>query len=114
MTTLTTMTTPPLTRLSSTTMTGMAAARSSSRSSPTAAETNTTALIAVDSSRQAVWYQRLQAWALSRERPHYDGLVAGRKLALLSPLTGTVLEIGPGAGGNLPFFRTDVRWIGIE
>jgi SAM-dependent methyltransferase len=60
------------------------------------------------------WYQRFQAWALSLRSPRYDGLVAGRKLALLSRLRGTVLEIGPGAGVNLPFFRTDVRWIGVE
>ena len=64
--------------------------------------------------RGVVWYKRFQAWALSLRSPRYDGFVAARKLALLSPLRGTVVEIGPGAGVNLPFFRTDVRWIGVE
>jgi SAM-dependent methyltransferase len=64
--------------------------------------------------RGVAWYKRVQAWALARRNPGYDALVAARKLALLSPIRGTVVEIGPGAGVNLPFFRTDVRWIGIE
>jgi ubiquinone/menaquinone biosynthesis C-methylase UbiE len=29
-------------------------------------------------------------------------------------LRGTVLELGPGAGGNLPYYSRDVRWLGIE
>jgi SAM-dependent methyltransferase len=60
------------------------------------------------------WYKRLQAWALARRNPSYDALVAARKLALLSPIRGTVVEIGPGVGVNLPFYRTGVRWIGVE
>lgn len=34
--------------------------------------------------------------------------------ALLTGLRGTVLEIGPGGGGNLPSFGHSVRWIGVE
>ncbi|MFE0027857.1 class I SAM-dependent methyltransferase [Amycolatopsis sp. NPDC059021] len=34
--------------------------------------------------------------------------------ALLGPLRGTVLELGPGSGVNLPFYTPRVRWIGIE
>ena len=64
--------------------------------------------------RNARWYKRLAAWALSRPNRRYDAMVAGEKRALLAPLTGTVLEIGPGAGGNLAFLRPHVRWIGIE
>lgn len=59
-------------------------------------------------------YQRVQAWMLTQRSPLYDALVATRKLALLSPLEGTILEIGPGAGPNLPFYRHGVRWIGVE
>lgn len=66
------------------------------------------------SPRDARWYKRAQAWALSQRSPRYDALVAGRKGALLSPLEGTILELGPGAGANLPFFRSGVRWIGVE
>src|SRR5262245_56673007 len=66
----------------------------------------------------ARWYKRAQAWILSRENRHYEALVADEKRALLSPLRGTVLEIGPGGGNNLPFLagagRDDVHWIGVE
>jgi|SRR5882757_9064652 len=33
---------------------------------------------------------------------------------LLAGLRGTVLELGPGAGGNLVHYHEDVRWIGVE
>jgi len=67
--------------------------------------------------RSARWYKRLSAWALSRPNRRYDAMVAEEKRALLAPLSGTVLEIGPGGGGNLPFLsatRSDLHWIGIE
>jgi len=67
--------------------------------------------------RGARWYKRLQAWALSRANRRYDAMVADEKRALFSPLEGTVLEIGPGGGNNLPFLSTSrrvVRWIGVE
>ena len=64
--------------------------------------------------RNARWYKRLAAWALSRPNRRYDAMVAEEKRALLAPLSGTVLEIGPGAGGNLAFLRPYMRWIGIE
>jgi ubiquinone/menaquinone biosynthesis C-methylase UbiE len=34
--------------------------------------------------------------------------------ALVGALRGTVLELGPGAGGNLRYYHPDVRWLGIE
>lgn len=34
--------------------------------------------------------------------------------ALLGALRGAVVELGPGAGGNLQHYRPDVRWLGIE
>jgi SAM-dependent methyltransferase len=34
--------------------------------------------------------------------------------ALVGALRGTVLELGPGAGGNLGYYSRDVRWLGIE
>jgi SAM-dependent methyltransferase len=64
--------------------------------------------------RNARWYKRAQAWVLARGNRRYDAMVADEKRALLSPLEGTVLEIGPGGGNNLPFLRNGVRWIGVE
>lgn len=37
-----------------------------------------------------------------------------RKTALLGPLRGDVLELGPGAGANLPYYGAGVRWVGVE
>jgi SAM-dependent methyltransferase len=67
--------------------------------------------------RNVRWYKRLQAWALSGTNRRYEAMVAEEKRGLLSPLTGTVLEIGPGGGNNLAFLSTprrDLRWIGVE
>jgi SAM-dependent methyltransferase len=64
--------------------------------------------------RRATWYKRVQAWALSRRHQRYDAAVRERKQELLTPLEGTVVEIGPGGAANLSFLRPDVRWIGVE
>jgi len=37
-----------------------------------------------------------------------------RKRTLLSDLRGDVLEIGPGAGANLPYYAKEVRWVGLD
>ena len=44
------------------------------------------------------------------EPPHYKRL----KPELLGALEGEVLEIGPGSGVNLEYYRDNVRWTGIE
>jgi SAM-dependent methyltransferase len=67
--------------------------------------------------RNARWYKRAQAWLLSATNRRYEVMVADEKRALLTPLAGTVLEIGPGGGGNLAFLSTlqrGGRWIGVE
>jgi ubiquinone/menaquinone biosynthesis C-methylase UbiE len=52
--------------------------------------------------------QRIFAWAISRFAEKY-------KQRLFAGLSGTVLEIGPGTGVNLHYFRNGtVRWIGVE
>lgn len=60
-------------------------------------------------------YQKFQAkllkkWSRDEEAPE----VVAFKKAEFAHLTGTVVEIGPGAGTNLKYYPKDIRWIGIE
>lgn len=59
-------------------------------------------------------YKRFFAWALARSNRRIDARTADYKRELLSGLRGTVVEIGPGVGSNLPYLHPSVRWIGIE
>ena len=59
--------------------------------------------------------QRIFAWSLARFNTRYERLAGEYKRTLLSQLSGTVVEIGPGTGTNLKYLNRDrVRWIGIE
>ncbi len=58
--------------------------------------------------------QRLFALFYDRVQVSYDARMAPRKEALFADLSGTVVEIGPGTGANLPYLPRDVRWIGVE
>jgi ubiquinone/menaquinone biosynthesis C-methylase UbiE len=58
--------------------------------------------------------KRVHAWMLAHLAARYERMVADRKRALFADLRGDVLEIGPGAGPNLRFYPSGVRWIGIE
>lgn len=60
------------------------------------------------------WYQRLFAWLLAGSGERIDRRLGDYKRQLLGSLQGDVLEIGPGAGANLPYFNRGVRWIGME
>lgn len=44
----------------------------------------------------------------------YEKRVAERKRRLFADLDGAVLEIGPGAGPNLPYLPANVRYVGVE
>jgi SAM-dependent methyltransferase len=44
----------------------------------------------------------------------YERFIAPRKRRLLEGLSGTVLEIGPGTGSNLPYIPRAVRYIAAE
>ncbi len=58
--------------------------------------------------------RRLFARYYDRITAGYEAAVRERKRALVGPLRGTVVEIGPGTGWNLPLVDTSVRWIGVE
>ena len=59
-------------------------------------------------------YKRLVPWLLAWGNRPYERWIAGRKRGLFGALRGVVVEIGPGAGANLPYLRSDVHWIGVE
>jgi SAM-dependent methyltransferase len=65
-------------------------------------------------SGSANWNKRLHAWMLAKPSARYENAVAEHKRRLLGGLTGEVLEIGPGGGFNLAYYRPDVRLTGIE
>ncbi|MEM1043420.1 MAG: class I SAM-dependent methyltransferase [Bacteroidota bacterium] len=54
------------------------------------------------------------AWLLSHGEGFDREMYGAWKRDLLGPLAGTVVEIGPGGGVNLPYYGAGVRWIGIE
>ncbi len=66
-----------------------------------------------DETRPA-WLRRLFAWQTARGEATAERLYGDRKRALFADLAGTVLEIGPGTGANLPAFPRGIHWIGIE
>jgi len=41
-------------------------------------------------------------------------MMAARKRALFGSISGTVIEIGPGAGPNIALYPRGIQWIGIE
>lgn len=58
--------------------------------------------------------RRLMAWVLASSGARMHRLFGERKARLLGALTGTVLELGPGAGANFRYFSPGVRWVGVE
>ena len=54
------------------------------------------------------------AWLLAHGEGFDRDLYGEQKQALLGGLRGTVVEIGPGAGVNLPYLDPRVRWVGVE
>jgi ubiquinone/menaquinone biosynthesis C-methylase UbiE len=71
------------------------------------------------------WQKRFFAWGMAqanatdsqriqlREHPHYANM-AELKKDLLGNLSGSILEIGPGAGANFVYYPHNIRWIGVE
>lgn len=60
------------------------------------------------------WRKHVFAWLMANCTGRHERAVIARKRELLRGLSGTILEIGPGAGVNLPYYARGVRWIGIE
>ena len=60
------------------------------------------------------WYQRFFAWAMATAAQGYETKMADRKQQLFDDLKGEVLELGPGAGPNLPYFNPRIHWLGLE
>jgi ubiquinone/menaquinone biosynthesis C-methylase UbiE len=59
-------------------------------------------------------YQYLFSRLLATGDRSQHRIYGDRKRALFADLTGTVVEIGPGTGVNLPYYPRDIEWIGLE
>lgn len=59
-------------------------------------------------------YQKLFAHCLATGDDTQHRVYGDRKRALFADLTGTVVEIGPGTGVNIPYLPDGTRWIGLE
>jgi ubiquinone/menaquinone biosynthesis C-methylase UbiE len=57
---------------------------------------------------------RAQAWLIAALSRGHAQRVDARRRALIEPLRGRVLEIGPGSGTNLALFHPTVEWVGAE
>ncbi|HEX2513750.1 MAG TPA: class I SAM-dependent methyltransferase [Chloroflexota bacterium] len=64
--------------------------------------------------RRPAWAQRLFATLTSWTDAGNERLLGDRKRALLSGLSGDVVELGPGTGANLHHFGPGVHWTGVE
>jgi SAM-dependent methyltransferase len=64
--------------------------------------------------RRPAWALRLAARLTAWSDAANDRTLGARKRALLGALTGDVVELGPGTGGNLPYLPPGVRWTGVE
>lgn len=59
-------------------------------------------------------YQKLFAHSLAFGDETQHRIYGDRKRQLFAGLEGTVVEIGPGTGVNLPYLPNGLRWIGLE
>lgn len=59
-------------------------------------------------------YKRFFAWLLARLQNNYGDEIERRKRHLLADLSGSVLEIGAGAGANLPLYPAAVELLLVE
>ncbi|HOF41463.1 MAG TPA: class I SAM-dependent methyltransferase [Candidatus Hydrogenedentes bacterium] len=64
--------------------------------------------------KSASWKQRVFAWVLHAGNRLMRGVAPQRRNRLFSMLSGRVLEIGPGAGANLPYYPRGTTLFGLE
>lgn len=57
---------------------------------------------------------RLHAWMHHHFMEYADRHIRPLRARYLAPLRGDVLELGPGAGINLPHLHQTIRWTGVE
>jgi len=70
--------------------------------------------VEADENARSGWRQRLFARLNSAQAEAYDAMIAPYKRALLGSLSGTIQEIGAGAGENFPYYASTIHWVGIE
>ena len=59
-------------------------------------------------------YQKFFAHCLATGDDAQHRIYGERKRDLFADLSGTVVEIGPGTGINIPYLPDGIRWIGLE
>lgn len=59
-------------------------------------------------------FKRFFAYSLALGDTAQHRLYNERKQQLFAGLDGTIVEIGPGTGINLPYLPRDIRWVGLE
>ena len=57
---------------------------------------------------------RFEAWVLDKAAPGMNKQYGRQKEAVIGAMSGTVVEIGPGAGANMAYYADGVKVIGIE
>jgi len=59
-------------------------------------------------------YQKLFAHGLALGDDAQHRIYGARKQELFADVAGTVVEIGPGTGVNVPYLPNGIQWIGLE